>query len=152
MMMARIGMSGTIEENIQKHGYISVSEPTCGSGGMVIAMAEELKQLGYNPTSKMWVVAQDIDRKCCCMAYIQLTLLAIPAAIIWGDTLRVECREQWITTGYFLGNWASRFRMERASQSVFDLVPEQKPEAAGVLAPAIPPPPDVPAGQLMFDF
>ena len=84
------------------------------------------------------------------MAYIQLTLLAIPAAVIWGNTLMVECREQWLTAGYYLGGWDERFRWERAFGAVSKLTPDREPEPIPV--PVDPPPLDGPAGQLVFNF
>ena len=112
-MMAKISLAG-FEEKIQRHGFIELSEPTCGAGGMVIAVYELIRTAGYNPTDVLFAVAQDIDRKCCNMTYIQLSLLSVPAAVIWGDTLILECREQWFTAGYFFGAWPERFRWRRA--------------------------------------
>ena len=148
-MMARLTFSG-LEEQIQRRGFIELNEPTCGSGGMVIAAAEEFKARGLNPVNTLFAVAQDIDRKCCNMAYIQLSLLAIPAAVIWGNTLLVECREQWLSAGYFLGPWAERFRWRRLIRAVSNLAPDKPP--APEPTPAAPPPLDGPAGQLLFNF
>ena len=148
-MMARISLAG-LEEKIRQRGYLELNEPTCGSGGMVIAAAEEFKARGLNPVNTLFAVAQDLDRKCCNMAYIQLSLLAIPAAVIWGNTLLVECREQWLSAGYFLGPWADRFRWRRLIRAVSNLAPDKPP--APEPAPAAPPPLDGPAGQLLFNF
>ncbi len=148
-MMARISLAG-FEEKIRQRGFIELNEPTCGSGGMVIAAAEEFKARGLNPVNTLFAVAQDIDRKCCNMAYIQLSLLAIPAAVIWGNTLLLECREQWLTAGYFFGPWVDRFRWRRLIRAVSKLAPDKPP--APEPAPAPPPPLDGPAGQLLFNF
>ena len=123
------------------------------------AAVEEIKAAGFNPVHVFFAVAQDIDRKCCNMTYIQLSLLAVPAAVIWGDTLILECREQWLTAGYFLGPWADRFRWRRALHAVRELaaapvaVPDEpeEPPAAPLPAP-VPAPLDGPAGQLLFNF
>lgn len=157
-MMAKISLAG-FEEQIRKHGYVELNEPTCGSGGMVIAAVEEVKAAGFNPVHVFFAVAQDIDRKCCNMTYIQLSLLAVPAAVIWGDTLILECREQWLTAGYYFGAWPERFRWRRALHAVRELaaapvaVPDEpeEPPAAPLPAP-VPAPLDGPGGQLMFDF
>lgn len=151
-MMARISLAG-LEEKIRQRGYLELNEPTCGSGGMVIAAAEEFKARGLNPLNTLFAVAQDIDRKCCNMAYIQLSLLAIPAAVIWGNTLLVECREQWLTAGYFLGPWADRFRWQRVFRAVSMPAPDKPPAPEPTpAAPVAPPPLDGPAGQLLFNF
>ena len=70
--------------------------------------------------------------------------------MIWGNTLLVECREQWLSAGYFLGPWAERFRWRRLIRAVSNLAPD-KPPVKGP-APAAPPPLDGPAGQLLFNF
>lgn len=154
MMMARMTIPAAMEQAIQRHGYVSLSEPACGSGGMVIAAGEVLKEAGHNPVNRLWVVAQDIDFKCCCMAYIQMSLMAIPGAVIWGDTLRVECRQQWLTAGAFLGNWSARFRMEKLRDLVTEAVEIEKPIPAPV-EEAVAEAPEEPAaavGQLEFNF
>ena len=68
-------------------GIYRVSEPSCGGGGMIIAMAKALKNRGVNYQRKMQVVAQDLDWKGVYMCYLQLSLLGIPAICAQGDTL-----------------------------------------------------------------
>lgn len=65
---------------------LSINEPTCGAGSMVIAAFETLRELGYGPRD-FYVIAQDIEALCVNMAYIQCTLLGIPAIVRHGDTL-----------------------------------------------------------------
>ena len=120
---------------------------------------DKIRAAGFNPVNVFFAVAQDIDRKCCNMTYIQLSLLAIPAAVIWGDTLILECREQWLTAGYYFGAWPERFRWRRALHAVRDLaaapvaVPDEPEESPAAPIPApVPAPLDGPSGQLMFDF
>lgn len=68
-------------------GIYRVSEPSCGGGGMIIAMAKALKNRGVNYQRKMQVVAQDLDWKGVYMCYLQLSLLGIPAICAQGDAL-----------------------------------------------------------------
>ena len=71
----------------QKRGRpLPINEPACGAGSMVIAAFETLRELGYGPRD-FYVLAQDIDALCVNMAYIQCTLLGIPAIVRHGDTL-----------------------------------------------------------------
>lgn len=70
---------------------LTLQEPACGGGSMVIAASEILKKNGYYPWH-FWWQAIDVDQKCFQMAYIQLSLLGIPAGVIWGNTLTLE---QW---------------------------------------------------------
>ena len=110
--MAEITLAN-VREHVEKHSYVSLSEPACGAGAMVIAAAEVMKKHKLNPVNSLWVVAQDIDFKCCCMAYIQMTLLAIPGVVIWGNSLINEKKDYWITSGYYLYPWAIRFATEK---------------------------------------
>ena len=110
--MAEITLEN-VREHVEKYSYVLLSEPACGAGAMVIAAAEVMKKHRLNPVNSLWIIAQDIDFKCCCMAYIQMTLLAIPGVVIWGNTLTNEKKEYWITSGYYLYPWAIRFATEK---------------------------------------
>lgn len=82
-MVAKIGAS----EDILKEEKIHMTEPSIGSGGMVIATAKYLKERGINYQKKLKVVGQDLDWLAVYMSYIQLSLLGIDAIIVQGDTL-----------------------------------------------------------------
>lgn len=68
-------------------GKIRINEPTCGAGGMIIAVAAVLKKQGFNYQRDLEVVAQDLDWKSVYMCYLQLSLLGIRAVCVQGDTL-----------------------------------------------------------------
>ncbi len=85
--------------------YITVMEPACGSGAMVLAAAKALQAQGRNYQQEMIAVCIDIDFKCVCMTYIQLALHGIPAVIIHGNTLTTEEHSRWYTPMYFIGGW-----------------------------------------------
>ena len=42
--------------------FITLSEPACGAGGMVLAYAKQMIAKGYNPGQHMWAQCVDIDR------------------------------------------------------------------------------------------
>lgn len=67
---------------------IRVSEPSCGAGGNIIAIAEKLKADGINYQERLCVTCQDLDWKAIYMCYVQLSLYGIPAVVVQGDTLR----------------------------------------------------------------
>ena len=69
---------------------IRFTEPTCGSGGMIIAYAKSLSEQGVNYQKKLEVVAQDIDYRCVHMCYMQLSLLGIKATVLRQNTLTLE--------------------------------------------------------------
>ena len=80
-----------------KEGPITINEPTCGSGTMVIGAVWAMQRKGIDYRRKSFFVAQDIDIRCVWMAYIQLSLYGIPAVVIHGNTLTMETWSQWYT-------------------------------------------------------
>lgn len=77
--------------------HVTINEPTCGSGTMVIGCVWAMKKNGFDYRNKAFFVAQDIDIRCVWMAYIQLTLYQIPAVVIHGNTLTMETWSYWYT-------------------------------------------------------
>lgn len=75
-------------DSLEDDGIITLNEPSCGGGGMIIATAKSLKEKGINYQRKMRVVAQDLDWRSVYMCYCQLSLLGINATVVQGDTLR----------------------------------------------------------------
>lgn len=76
---------------------ITINEPTCGSGVMVIGAVWEMKRKGFDFLHRSFFVAQDIDIRCVWMSYIQLSLYRIPAVVIHGNTLTMEEWSWWYT-------------------------------------------------------
>lgn len=111
VMMAQTTL-GNVKELIKEKGYITISEPCSGAGGMIIACREVFVQQGCNPSTQMFVEAVDIDDLCFKMSYIQLSLLGIAARVIRGNTLSMEYFETLYTPVYFLNGW--RFKLNRA--------------------------------------
>lgn len=87
-LCARTGLIGMIDEyKAGKLDRITISEPTCGGGAMILAAAKVLYESGINYQTAMEVVAQDIDWKGVYMCYVQLSLLGISAICVQGSTL-----------------------------------------------------------------
>ena len=103
-LMAQV-MIGSKCEEIKTKGYITVCEPTCGSGVMVMAVADALRKNYYSPSQNMCVLAVDNDIRCAMMAYIQLSYLGIPAVVIHGDSSLVKEYTRFYTPIYILGGW-----------------------------------------------
>ena len=99
-----------LKNEINTKGFITLSEPCCGSGGMIIAYAETMKDKGYNYQHQLFVEAVDIDEICFKMTYIQLSLLGIPAKVIRGDSLAMRYFEVYYTPFYFLSNFEYKLR------------------------------------------
>lgn len=88
-MIARMNLDG-IEPVIEHKGYITVQEPSCGAGGMVLAMADQLEYMGYDRTLHMLVEAIDVASLPFYMCYLQLTWRGISAHVVRGNTLSLE--------------------------------------------------------------
>lgn len=90
--------------------FITVHEPACGSGGMIVALAERMREDGFNYQSQLHVTAQDIEITSVHMSFIALSLLHIPAVVIHGNTLTQENHDMWFTPAHILGGWSERLR------------------------------------------
>ena len=97
--------------------FITVQEPACGAGGMVLALVKVLIEAGHNPADKLFVHCIDVDRVAALMCFIQLTLWHVPAEVVVGNTLTLETREVWYTPAYHLGFWHNRLRSERLEEA-----------------------------------
>lgn len=106
-MMAEMSISDH-DADIGRRGYITVCEPCCGSGVMILGMAKALLKSQYSPSQNLVVTAADLDLKCACMAYIQLSLYGIPAVIEHADTLTCKVFSRWYTPVYLLDGWLFR--------------------------------------------
>lgn len=96
-LTAKIGMSEYSGEEVTKY------EPSCGGGGMILAAAKVIKELGYNYQEKLRVVAGDIDQQGCLMTYLQMSMLGIPGKVLLGDSLSVnEPSQIWYTPEYLI--------------------------------------------------
>ena len=93
---------------IDTKGHVTLCEPTCGSGVMVIAAANSLCKNHYNPSQNMCVLACDNDIRCAKMAYIQLSYLGIPAVVVHGDSLAMQEYARFYTPVYMIGGWIWR--------------------------------------------
>jgi hypothetical protein len=106
-MIGKISLSEH-ETAIEEHGYISVCEPCCGAGAMLLGFAGAMIERGYSTNRHMLVTAADIDLVCVHMCYIQLSLYGIPAIVIHGNSLTNQVWSQWQTPLYIVGCWSER--------------------------------------------
>lgn len=109
-LMAKVVLQDC-DSTINRKGYITFSEPCCGSGVMVIGCVNTLYEYGFNPQKQFCVHCQDVDFTAAMMCYIQLSLLHIPACIVVGDTLCDEQRICIYTLAYVMGDWSSKWAL-----------------------------------------
>ena len=60
-LMAEISLTD-VAKTIEATGFVTVSEPTVGAGGMVIAVADVIEGLGFDPAQHLWVEATELSR------------------------------------------------------------------------------------------
>lgn len=98
-MMAMINIS---EIDLSKP-IITINEPCCGSGVLVLAMLEELANNKVNYANKVLVVTNDIDKNCVNMCYLQLAFAGAVAVVKQQNTITQEViGEVFITPAFAL--------------------------------------------------
>ena len=88
-------------ESLPAEGVITVCEPACGAGAMILSLAQacppEIRR-------RLRVTAIDINRTACDMAFVNTTSWGVPTRIIHGNTLSMECWAAWSNI-HFIAPW-----------------------------------------------
>jgi type I restriction-modification system DNA methylase subunit len=87
----------TAKQTIEEQGFIKLSEPCCGAGGMILGFAETMLKYDLNPQKQMVFQGVDIDINCCRMSFIQTSLMGLTGEIIHGDTIALNCWYTFVT-------------------------------------------------------
>ena len=133
-------------EQIKKRGWVSVNDPACGAGALLIAFANECRRRDVNYQTSVLFVAQDIDVLAGCMCYIQLSLLGCPGYVVVADSLLhpstcldqrgllpVDGPQVWYTPMFYRDCWHYR-RIGAQMDLLFRNAAEQVPAEPPVLA------------------
>ena len=120
-LMAKMLMGDDLKEKIASQDYISVNDPCCGAGCMLMAFAKVCKEdLDINYQQSVLFVAQDIDSVVAKMCYIQISLLGCPGYVVIGNSLSEPVcgstiepsykrpKDIWYTPLYFTDVWTLR--------------------------------------------
>lgn len=126
--MSEVQFAGeNVQKEIKEKGYISVNDPACGAGALLVAFANVSLAHGINYQRDVLFVAQDIDYTAVRMCYLQLSLLGCPAIVIHGDSLLKPDfhpdNDIWYSPMYFLNAWKFRQWIQETGE-------EQEPENA----------------------
>lgn len=113
----------------REKGFIDVLEPACGAGGMVLAVADALRQAGLNYQRALHATCIDIDARCAHMCYLQLSLLHIPAIVLHGNSLTDEVWSRWYTPAHVVGGWRARLAVRRQCEPM-PVTAKEVPRAA----------------------
>lgn len=89
-----------IDKPSNTDGVITVNDPACGSGVLLLNAVNSFKDKNIDYTKNLLVYGQDIDIKCFCMTYIQLSLAGIPGIVVLGNSLLNEKRKIYYTPQY----------------------------------------------------
>lgn len=103
-------------------GFVSVSDPACGAGATLLALANILKEKNVYYHTKVLFVGQDIDYIVGLMCYIQLSLMGCAGYVVIGDTISEPSwsydgrgllpggpqNRIWYTPFYFTDVWVAR--------------------------------------------
>ena len=137
--MASISYGKDFEEKVRKNGWVSVNDPACGAGALLLAFANECRRPGHdiNYQTSVLFVAQDIDFLAGMMCYIQLSLMGCPGYVVIDNTITHPATSLdpkgllpkpgsniWFTPMYFRDVWT--FRKFFAKASLFGM---KEPEA-----------------------
>jgi len=115
LMMAQM-TAGDLKKQIEEKHFLTLNEPTCGSGGMVIAFRQAMLEQHCNPSRDVFVVAQDISDVAFMMCYIQLSLYGMGAKVVHGNTLSMEIWRELYTPVYFITDWQLRLMLRNLSE------------------------------------
>lgn len=114
---------------------ITIAEPTCGAGGLIVAAIDVLKSAGVNYAWNVFVDCGDIDSRCVHMTYLTLSLLGVPAVVRKGDALSLDYSETWYTPSYIFAwpHFKSRLRGGKYPATPTVQGAPQEPQAAPVV-------------------
>jgi len=75
-----------------REGPITVCEPACGAGAMILSLAQACPP---EVRHRLRVTAIDISRTACDMTFVNTTLWGIPTRVIHGNSLSQEYWAAW---------------------------------------------------------
>lgn len=159
-MMASITV-GDCEKLLEEKPIVTVQEPACGTGGMVIAIADVMMNDKINYQNCLWVSCTDVDETVALACYIQLALLGIAGEVIIGNALTLAFRYSLKTPFHYINAFETRLALMEIKElqeagTVKELEPESEVitiEQAEVTEPAVKQEPLAPLkDQIAFDF
>lgn len=136
-MMVEMVMGDPLDELKEKE-FISICDPTCGAGSILIAAANCLSSKLEYWQNLVLFVGQDIDRVVGLMCYVQLSLLGCAGYVRIGDSLlkpltgselfpeESEDTELWYTPSFLSEVWTVRRFLHYYSRKAQPVVQSEK--------------------------
>lgn len=139
-------ITGTdLKARIERDGWVSVNDPACGAGALLVALANDCRRQGINYQTSVLFTAQDIDYTAGLMCYLQLSLLGCPGYVTIANTLThpQTCLDRrgliprpgeniWYTPFYFRDVWQYR-RIAAQMELLFSLTEKQDTQVTSKL-------------------
>ncbi|WP_158295119.1 N-6 DNA methylase [Halorubrum sp. ASP1] len=82
------------KDHDQSGDPVTISDPACGSGRLLIAEAKRLHE--EDPETPVIATGVDKDRTCARMAVINLAIAGVPGRIHHGDSLSMDFHRTWL--------------------------------------------------------
>lgn len=99
--MAKASIGDEVVKKAEDDGILTVCDPCCGGGGMMIAALDVLKNdYHINYARHCFMECSDIDLRCVHMTYLQLALAGVPAIVKHQNSLSRELWSVWKTPAY----------------------------------------------------
>ena len=156
-LMASMTYNNDLKQKIAQKGWVSVSDPACGAGALLIAFANDCRRPGHeiNYQTSVLFVAQDIDFLAGMMCYIQLSLMGCPGYVVIDDSISHPITgidphgliprdgpKVWYTPMYFRDVWHWRRLWVQMDRLLFTAAPKGQaetpaPEPPGTSGPAL---------------
>ena len=118
--------AGDLTVQLKNKPWISVNDPACGAGALLIAFAQECRRQKVNYQQSVLFVAQDIDRTAALMCFVQLSLLGCAGYVVVGDSIlsptvgpsvllpvKQDGQEIWYTPMMCTEIWQYRLALEK---------------------------------------
>lgn len=100
-LMSKITLNkDDVIKTIDTKGYVSISDPACGSGRLLYSSLKFMYDNKINYHKDVYIEAEDIAQICAYMTFIQLSLYGAKAKVICGNTLTNEVYEVLYTPFY----------------------------------------------------
>jgi hypothetical protein len=126
-------LRANVEAILAEGRLVTVLDCCCGSGGMILEFADQLRMAGFDPRLTMVADMMDIDPLCTQMAFVQAEVLDLPAVVTQGDTLTLDVHEHSHTTAFVRA--ALRLARSRTGQSPRDVYPSVIGSADSIVRP-----------------
>lgn len=111
------GNHESLKQSVKDKGWYCIYDCACGGGAMLIAGCEQANNEFHRLDWRNHVMcnANDIDIVCCCMCYVQLSLIGVAGIVTQSDALKQACvdwytepEKVWFTPMYFSEVWSQR--------------------------------------------